>query len=41
MTGAKQFEGLLAKLDKSKSVTLLVRQGEMARFVIVRPPTAS
>jgi serine protease Do len=38
VTGAKQFEGLLAKLDRSKSVTLLVRQGETARFVIVRPP---
>jgi serine protease Do len=37
VTGAKQFEGLLAKLDKSKSVTLLVRQGDVARFVIVRP----
>ena len=38
VTGAKQFEGLLAKLDRSKSVTLLVRQGDTARFVIVRPP---
>jgi len=37
VTGARQFEGLLAKLDKSKSVTLLVRQGDVARFVIVRP----
>ena len=37
VTGAKQFEGLLAKLDKSKPVTLLVRQGDVARFVIVRP----
>jgi serine protease Do len=37
VTGAKQFEGLLAKLDKSKPVTLLVRQGDTARFVIVRP----
>ncbi|HEX4234931.1 MAG TPA: Do family serine endopeptidase [Caldimonas sp.] len=37
VTGAKQFEGLLAKLDKSKPVTLLVRQGDTARYVIVRP----
>jgi len=37
VTGAKQFEGLLAKLDKTKPVTLLVRQGDVARFVIVRP----
>jgi serine protease Do len=37
VTGAKQFEGLLAKLDQTKPVTLLVRQGDTARFVIVRP----
>jgi len=37
VTGAKQFEGLLAKLDKTRPVTLLVRQGDVARFVIVRP----
>jgi len=37
VTGARQFEGLLAKLDKAKPVTLLVRQGDVARFVIVRP----
>jgi serine protease Do len=38
VTGAKQFEGAVAKLDKSKSVTLLVKRGEAANFVIVRPP---
>ena len=37
VTGARQFEGLLAKADKSKPVTLLIRQGEVARYVIVRP----
>jgi serine protease Do len=37
VTGAKQFEGLLAKLDKAKPLTLLIRQGDTARFVIVRP----
>jgi serine protease Do len=37
VTGVRQFEELLAKLDKSKPVTLLVRQGEAARYVIVRP----
>ena len=37
VTGAKQFEALLVKLDKAKPVTLLVRQGDTARFVIVRP----
>jgi serine protease Do len=37
VTSAKQFEALLAKLDKAKPVTMLIRQGEVARFVIVRP----
>lgn len=33
----KAFEAALAKLDKAKSVTLLVRRGEMAQFVIIKP----
>jgi serine protease Do len=37
VTSARQFEAAVAKLDKAKPVTLLVRQGEMARFVIVKP----
>ncbi|MEO5845339.1 MAG: DegQ family serine endoprotease [Caldimonas sp.] len=37
VTSAKQFETVVAKLDKAKPVTMLVRQGEVARFVIVRP----
>jgi len=38
ITGAKQFEGVMAKQDKSKPVTLLVRRGEAATFLILRPP---
>ena len=37
VTSAKQFETLVAKLDKGKPVTLLVRTGDVAKFVIVRP----
>ena len=37
ITSAKQFEAVIAKLDKAKPVTLLVRTGEVARFLIVRP----
>ena len=37
ITSAKQFEAVIAKLDKTKPVTLLVRSGDIARFVIVRP----
>ena len=37
VTGAKQFESVMSKLDKSKPVTMLIRQGDGAKFVIVRP----
>jgi serine protease Do len=37
ITGAKQFEALVAKLDRSKTVTLLVRRGDVVNFLIVRP----
>jgi serine protease Do len=37
VTSAKQFEAVMAKLDKAKPVTLLVRRGESANFLIVRP----
>ncbi|MCE9659447.1 MAG: Do family serine endopeptidase [Burkholderiales bacterium] len=37
VTSVKQFEAAVAKLDKTKPVTLLVRQGEVAKFLILRP----
>ena len=37
VTSAKQFETVMAKVDKAKPVTMLIRQGDVARFVIVRP----
>ncbi len=37
VTSARQFETVMAKLDKAKPVTMLVRQGEGARFLIVKP----
>jgi len=37
ITGAKQFEALVAKLDKSRPVTLLVRRGDSANFLVIRP----
>ncbi len=36
ITSAKQFEAVIAKLDKAKPITLLVRSGDVARFAIVR-----
>jgi serine protease Do len=37
VTSVKQFDARSAKLDKAKSVTLLVRQGEVRKFLILRP----
>jgi len=38
VSSAKQFEQLVAKVDRTKPVTLLVRRGETVNFIIVRPP---
>jgi serine protease Do len=37
VSSAKQFEALVAKLDKTKSVTLLVRRGDQASFLVLKP----
>jgi serine protease Do len=37
ITGVKQFEGVTAKLDKTKPVTVLVRRGEWVNYVVIRP----
>ena len=37
IVGVKQFETLIAKLDKSKPVTVLVRRGDIVSFLIIRP----
>ncbi|HEY8710281.1 MAG TPA: DegQ family serine endoprotease [Burkholderiaceae bacterium] len=37
VTSAKQFEALAGKLDKSRAVTALVRRGNAASFLIIRP----
>jgi serine protease Do len=34
---AKQFESLVAKLDKAKPVNVLVRRGELASYLLIRP----
>jgi serine protease Do len=38
VASVKQFDAALAKADKARPVTLLVRRGETVNFVIVRPP---
>ena len=36
VSSAKQFETLVAKIDKSKAVTVLVRRGDVVNFLIIR-----
>jgi serine protease Do len=37
ISSAKQFEALVAKLDKSRAATVLVRRGDGVNFLIIRP----
>jgi serine protease Do len=37
ITGAKQFESVVSKLDRTKPVTALVRRGDAVNFLIIRP----
>ena len=35
--GVRDFEAILSRLDKSRPVSLLVRRGETAQYVLIRP----
>ena len=37
ITNVKEFEAVLAKLDKSKAANVLFRRGELAQYVLIRP----
>jgi serine protease Do len=37
ITGAKQFESTVAKLDRAKPISVLARRGEWANYFIIRP----
>jgi serine protease Do len=37
VNSSKHFEGLASKLDKTKSVTVLVKRGEAATFIVIKP----
>ena len=37
ITSTKQFESVVAKLDKSRAVTVLVRRGDAANFIVIKP----
>ncbi len=41
ITSAKQFEATVAKLDRSKAITALVRRGDSVNFIIIRPVSRS
>jgi serine protease Do len=35
--GVRDFEAVLAKVDKSKPINVLFRRGEWAQFTLIRP----
>jgi serine protease Do len=37
VTSARQFAATVAKLDKTKSIALLVRRGDSANYLVIRP----
>ena len=37
VTTMKEFEAALAKIDKSQSISVLFRRGELTRFALIRP----
>ena len=37
ITSAKQFEAVVSKLEKPKSVTALVKRGDWVNYIVIRP----
>jgi serine protease Do len=37
VANVKGFEAAAAKVDKSKTISVLVRRGEMAQYLLIRP----
>ena len=37
VSGVKDFEAVVSKLDKSKSINILFRRGEWAQYAVIRP----
>ena len=35
--GVRDFESIMARVDKNRPISLLVRRGEIAQYVLVRP----
>jgi serine protease Do len=38
IAGVREFEAMLAKLDKKKPVNVLFRRGDWAQYAVIRPP---
>ena len=39
VTDAKQFNSQVAKLDKTKAASVMVRRGEWTNYLVIRPST--
>ena len=37
VTDAKQFNSLVAKADKSRPISVMVRRGEWTNYLVIRP----
>jgi serine protease Do len=37
ITGVKQFESVVGKLDKDKQVTALIKRGDWVNYIVIRP----
>ena len=37
VVSVKEFDALLSRIDKTKPVTVLLRRGEWAQYVLIRP----
>ena len=37
VTSVKEFDAVLARIDKSKVVNVLFRRGEVAQYALIRP----
>ena len=37
VVSVKEYDALLSRIDKSKPVTVLLRRGEWAQYVLIRP----
>ena len=37
VTGAKQFDSVVGKLDKDKQVTALIKRGDWVNYIVIRP----